>query len=83
MTPGDIRLDYAQAKHKWNDFSGTLPAPIPATDSKANKKGHRGRAGYAIAKNWSADVPWLSFERDEDYASANVELMDLHQFDVN
>ncbi|MFH1020824.1 MAG: putative porin, partial [Pseudomonadota bacterium] len=51
--------------------------------SKTNKKGHRVQAGYAITKNWSADVTWLSFERDEDYASANEDQVDIYQFDVS
>ncbi len=41
------------------------------------------QARYEITKNWSADAPWLSFERDEDYVAAKEDQVDIYQFDVS
>ncbi|MFZ5773875.1 MAG: putative porin [Thermodesulfobacteriota bacterium] len=51
--------------------------------SRTNKRGHRVQLGYSFTKNWSADLSWLNFERDEDWASAREDQVDIYQFDVN
>ena len=58
-----------------SDFGGGL--------STTNKKGHRVQLGYDITKNWGTGLTWLSFERDEDFASAKQDQVDIYQFDVS
>ncbi len=51
--------------------------------AKTNKEGHRVQLGYSLSKNWSTGLTWLSYERDEDYAGAREDQVDLYQFDVS
>ncbi|MBU3937628.1 MAG: putative porin, partial [Proteobacteria bacterium] len=51
--------------------------------SKTNKKGHRVNFGYDLSKNWGTSLTWLSYERDEDWAAAKEDQVDLVQFDVS
>ncbi|MFQ6757869.1 MAG: hypothetical protein D9V46_13180 [Deltaproteobacteria bacterium] len=81
---GAFKLGYAYSVVEADSLFGYLSdSDFGDGLSKTNKKGHRVQAGYAITKNWSADVTWLSFERDEDYASANEDQVDIYQFDVS
>lgn len=81
---GAFKLGYAYSVVEADSLFGYLSdSDFGDGLSKTNKKGHRVQAGYAITKNWSADVTWLSFERDEDYASAKEDQVDIYQFDVS
>lgn len=51
--------------------------------SDTNKKGHRVQLGYNMTKNWSADVTWLNYDRDEDTGTTGVDSVDIYQFDVS
>lgn len=51
--------------------------------SKTNKKGHRVNLGYDLSKSWGTSLTWLSYERDEDWAAAKEDQVDLVQFDVS
>jgi predicted porin len=81
---GAFKLGYAYSVVEADSLFGYLSdSDFGDGLSKTNKKGHRVQAGYAITKNWSADVTWLSFERDEDYAAAKEDQVDIYQFDVS
>ena len=81
---GAFKLGYAYSVVEADSLFGYLSdSDFGDGLSKTNKKGHRVQAGYAITKNWSADVTWLSFERDEDYAAAKEDQIDIYQFDVS
>ncbi|MCG2822446.1 MAG: putative porin [Desulfobulbaceae bacterium] len=83
-TYGAFKLGYAYSVVEADSLFGYLSdSDFGDGLSKTNKKGHRVQAGYAITKNWSADVTWLSFERDEDYAAAKEDQVDIYQFDVS
>lgn len=81
---GAFKLGYAYSVVEADSLFGYLSdSDFGDGLSKTNKKGHRVQAGYAITKNWSADVTWLSFERDEDYATAKEDQIDIYQLDVS
>lgn len=81
---GAFKLGYAYSVVEADSLFGFLSdSDFGDGLSRTNKKGHRVQAGYAITKNWSADVTWLSFERDEDYATAKEDQVDIYQFDVS
>ncbi|MFA6283826.1 MAG: putative porin [Desulfurivibrionaceae bacterium] len=81
---GAFKLGYAYSVVEADSLFGYLSdSDFGDGLSKTNKKGHRVQAGYAITKNWSADVTWLSFERDEDYVAAKEDQVDIYQFDVS
>jgi len=39
--------------------------------------------GYDVSKNWGTGFTWYSFERDEDYATAKEDQVDIYQFNVS
>ena len=81
---GAFKLGYAYSVVEADSLFGYLSdSDFGDGLSKTNKKGHRVQAGYEFTKNWSADITWLSFERDEDYAAANEDQVDIYQFDVS
>ncbi|MGV1098381.1 putative porin [Thiovibrio sp. JS02] len=81
---GAVKLGYAYSVVEADSLFGYLSdSDFGDGLSKTNKKGHRVQLGYSLSKNWSTSATWLSFERDEDYASAKEDQVDIYQFDVS
>ncbi|RJX26037.1 MAG: hypothetical protein C4531_16410 [Desulfurivibrio sp.] len=78
-----FKIGYAYAVIEADSIFGYL------TDSdfsdglvSTNKQGHRVTLAYNLTKNLSASANWFAYEREEDYASANEDEVDLYLFDL-
>jgi hypothetical protein len=78
------KLGYSYAVVEADSLFGYLAeADFGSRISTTNKKGHKVTAGYAITKNWSADLTFVTYERNKDYAAAREDSVSITQADVS
>ncbi len=81
---GAFKLGYAYSVVEADSLFGYLSdSDFGDGLSRTNNKGHRVQLGYDLSKNWGTSFSWFGFERDEDYASAKEDQVDIYQFDVS
>ncbi|MFH2122118.1 MAG: putative porin [Pseudomonadota bacterium] len=80
----DFKVGYAYSIVEADSLFGYLAdAGFGDGLSKTNKKGHKVSLGYDITKNWSTDVAFYNFEREQDFDAAKEDHVNITQFHVN